>query len=333
MKKFSFMVVVIMVMSMMFSSAGSAKPVVLKIVAAWPVNAPQCHWYHRFSDLANERAEKQGIPLRIRKVGCPEIVAAMQQFEAMRTGMVDMGLSTGGYYSGECPELTAPGALPFNDEHLRILHETKFPDIVNAAAREQSKVRSMAQVIFRGYTLLSTKLVNGADWSGLKVRVYSKQTAAGVEGLGGASVFMPPAEVFPALQKGIIDGCIRNPVDAIGFGERNIYKYFVLPACSFGEAHIYISTRAWDPLPDNTKAFLKNLSRDIEKMAFQWDKQKEAEALDTYVREDGVKIVKLSPEDQKKVAKVFRSDFLDYLAQKSPQYGAQIKDLLKDAIW
>ena len=98
-------------------------------------------------------------------------------------------------------------------------------------------------------------------------------------------------------------------------------------------AILYISTRAWDPLPDATKAFLKDLSRDIEKMAFQWDKQKEKEALDIYVREDGVKLVKLSPEDQRKVAKVFRADFLDYLAQKSPQYGAQIKDLLKDSIW
>jgi TRAP-type C4-dicarboxylate transport system substrate-binding protein len=333
MKKISIIAGLLTTIFAAFASAGHAKPVVLKMVTVWPVNAPQSYFYGVFIKMVNERAEKQGIQVRIDGMGGPEIVAPMQLFEAMRTGIVDVGLSTGGYYNGECPELSAAGVLPFNKEHLKVLHETNFQELVNGACRDKSKVIVLAQAILGGYTLMSTKPVKGADWSGLKVRVYSKQTAAGVEGLGGASVFMPPAEVFTALQKGIIDATIRSPVDAIGFGERNIYKYIVEPSCSFGEGHIYMSARAWDPLPEETKAFLKDVSRDIENMAFQRDKEQSEKALDVYVKEDGVKIIQLSPEDQKKVAKVFRADFLDFLAQKSPKYGTQIRDLLKDYIW
>ena len=74
----------------------------------------------------------------------------MQHFEAMRTGITDMVLNTGGYFGGECPGLTAIDAIAPGENYLKILRKTKVMDIVNAAAREKSKVRLLAQVTFRG---------------------------------------------------------------------------------------------------------------------------------------------------------------------------------------
>ena len=75
------------------------------------------------------------------------------------------------------------------------------------------------------------------------------------------------------------------------------------------------------------------MSRDVEKMAFTWNKEKSAEALNAYIKEDGVQIIELSPEDQKKVAKAFRADYLDHIAKVSPKYGVQLKKVLEKYAW
>ena len=44
-------------------------------------------------------------------------------------------------------------------------------------------------------------------------------------------------------------------------------------------------------------------------------------------------MIELSPADQRKAAKAFRADYLDYMAEKFPKYGVPLKNLLDEYVY
>ena len=316
-------------------TASAAGPVVLKAVAAWPLHVLQNNPFHEFIKVFNEKAKAKGVPLVIDKKGGPEVVPTMQQFEAMRAGIVDLVYTPTDYFAGECIEGTSPSVIrPEIDYYRNAIRQTKLMDLINTAYRKKSGVRFLA-ILLTGQqmTLLSTKAVNGADWSGLKVRSFGTITSLGIEKLGGSSVFIPSAEVFTALQRGTIDGIMGAAMDRLGFGERKIYKYYLKPGFFLGTGGLFISTKVWDSLPENAKAFIGDICGEMEDWAFSYLKGEDEAAINTYVKEDGVQVVTLSPEDQKKTGKAFRESYLEYIVQKSPEFGAKLNDLLKGYVY
>ena len=341
MKKLAVLIMVfggtLFVASHFFSAgtASAAETVVLKAVAAWPLHVLQNKPFHEFIKVSNEKAKAKGVPLVIDKKGGPEVVPTMQQFEAMRSGIVDLVYTPTDYFAGECIEGTSPSVIrPEIGYYRNAIRETKLMDILNTAYRKKSGVRFLGIFITgQQFTLLSTKPVNGADWSRLKVRSFGTITSLGIEKLGGSSVFIPSAEVFTSLDRGMIDGIMGAAIDRLGFGERKIYKYYLTPGFFLGTGGLFISTKVWDSLPENVKGFMGDICGEMEDWAFKYFKEGDEAAIDTYVKEDGVQLVKLSPEDQKKTGKAFRESYLDYIVQKSPEFGVKIKDSLKGYVY
>jgi TRAP-type C4-dicarboxylate transport system substrate-binding protein len=185
----------------------------------------------------------------------------------------------------------------------------------------------------RGFTLLSTKPVKPGDWSGLKIRSSGTISATGIPGMGGTSMLIPAAEVFEALQRGIIDATYRAASDAYSFGERGIYKYIIMPRFSEAPCFWFISAKVWDKLPDNTKTFLRVVSKDLEESAILWWRKYDEDTVVKYMDEDKIKLIWCSPEEERKLAKAFRWDNLEVIAKKSPKYGARILELLKGYVY
>ena len=181
-------------------------------------------------------------------------------------------------------------------------------------------------------TLLSTKPINGADWSGLKIRSIGKQTAMGIEALGGSVATIASSEVFEGLQRGVIDAVIGSPYDRLGFGERGVYKYILSPRLLGVTSYMFISARTWDQLPGDVKALLKAVAQDLEETALASGNELDEKSTREYIKE-GVKVVTLSPEDDRKAAKAFRLDYLQEVRKASPEFGQRLFDLLKDYVY
>lgn len=317
------------------SMAASAKPVELGGITAWPEHVKQNYWFHEFIKEVNERAKKASIPLTIKKLGGPEVVGTAQQFAAMRAGTVDMVYTGADYFTGETPELIATGSIrPDPLFFIHVLRETKVVDVLNEALRERSGCIALLPVNQgRGLTLLSTKPVKPGDWSGLKIRSIGGQTAIGIPAMGGSATLIPAAEVFEALQRGTVEGVVGMASDRYSFGERGVYKYIIMPR--FAEAHAFwfISVKAWDKLPDNIKAFLKNVSNDMEEEIPTWCRKWDDDTIVKYMDEDKVKLLWCTPEEERKLAKAFRMDVLESLVKKSPNYGQKIYNLMKGYVY
>ncbi len=317
------------------SMAAPAGPIELRAITAWPTHIGQNYWFHEFIKEANERAKKEGVALTIKMLGGPEIVGTMQQFAAMRSGTVDMVYTSGDYFSGETVEILTAGVIrPDPLFFLDAIRKTKVLDVVNEALREKSGCISLFPTLAgRGFTLLSTKPIKPGDWSGLKVRSSGGTSALGIPAMGGAAMLIPAAEVFEALQRGVIDAVFGAASDRYSFGERGVYKYIIVPRFSDTYSYWFISAKAWDKLPDNMKAFLKGVSRDMEEAGLPWCRKWDDDIIMKYMKEDNLKLAWSTKEEEHKLAKAFRGDVLDYMVKKSPKYGPKIYNLIKDYVY
>jgi TRAP-type C4-dicarboxylate transport system substrate-binding protein len=315
--------------------AATKASIVLKAVAAWPTHLKIDYQYHQFVEELNKRAKDRGMPLTVEKTGGPDVIGPRQQIEAMRVGTVHMVFTAGGYFTGETIELSALACIkPEPTTQSKALRETKCLDVISEAARRKSGCIALWWPLTGGgFTLLSTKSVKGADWSGMKIRSFSKQTAMGITALGGSPSSVPAAEVYEALQRGIVDAIVGSIHDRWEWGERGVYKYIVKPSIFGSSAYWFMSAKAWDGLPSNVQAFIKEVSEDLQEQGFKWVKKWDDETLEKFINEDGVQVLRLSPEDTRKVAKAFRRDYLKWVAERSPDYGARLFKLLEPYIY
>ena len=321
--------------SSLAEAAAATKPVVLKAITAWPTHVAQNYWYHEFIKDVNARAEKERVPLTIKKLGGPEVVGTYQQFAAMRSGTVDMAYTSGNYFIGETVELNAISCIKADPDYLlRALRETKVMDIVNEASRQKSGCIALFAILMgRGGTLLSTKPIKPGDWSGLRIRMSGGNSVVGIPAMGGSGIMLAADEVFEALQRGTLDAVIGQASDRYSFGERKVYKYILMPRFYWASTYWFIAAKAWDELPDNVKGLLKSVGEDHEKRGIPWCRKWDDDIIKKYVEEDNVKLIWCSPEEERKIAKAYREDYMDFIIQKSPTYGPKLKNLLKDYIY
>lgn len=156
------------------------------------------------------------------------LVKAPDHYDAAVTGIVDFGYVVHGYTPGKFP-LTSVIELPFlfsSAVHgTRVFHELwkRFPEF----AKEHSGVKvCWVWAGDTGQLFTTKKMVRSMeDLKGMKIRTHSLVLKSTLEILGAVPVTLPISELYEALQKGVIDGCI-TPWSAIyDFGLHEVVKY------------------------------------------------------------------------------------------------------------
>ncbi len=95
------------------------------------------------------------------------------------------------------------------------------------------------------------------DLKGRKVRVHSATLGDFVEGAGGVTVTLPFAEVVPALEKGVADCAVTDPVSAYKakWGEV-INHVFALPL-GYSITFTAVNAKLWDGLDEDTRSAMQ----------------------------------------------------------------------------
>ena len=310
-----------------YAKPARAEAFKLKAIACWPFDHEINKWYFEFIDRVNKKANGE---LVIEWLGGPEVVGAREQFEGLRSGIADMTNASVSYFSGETLAGNALNTIRPEADYLRkVWRESGIMDVINEAYREKSGVRVVGNFgTGRGFTIMSAKPVINGSLSGLKIRTFGIQLASAVVTLGGSPQSLPSSERFPAMQRGVIDGCVICPCDAKDYGEFGVYKYIVLPPVTVDNTLCYISTRKWDQLPGKLKEILNEVAEEVEKESFPYNLQWRLDSTEWYVKNEGLQIITLTAEEEKRWAKAFRKDFLDVLTKKDPKYGPKLEKIL-----
>jgi TRAP-type C4-dicarboxylate transport system substrate-binding protein len=169
------------------------------------------------------------------------------------------------------------------------------------------------------------------DLKGMRMRSPSAAQAKQLERMGASPVAMPITEVYPQLERGVIDGAMLPFSVILDFRLGEVAKYFTISGPIFGRSSFLIAMnrKKFDSLPAAAREVIDRLSgRQLSLKATQAYLDRTKEAIES-VRGKG-EVIHLSQAEQDRISKVLAPIITEWVAEYSAK-GLPAKDMLKRA--
>ncbi len=225
-----------------------------------PVHALQ-PWVKKIEEAV---AEKCGDTLKIRIYPGQTLSKGKDNWNAVKSGIADMGWCFHGYWPGMTPlaDVISLPALPFKtaekgSETLWKLYE-KYPEI-----RKQFEDNHILLLYTSDpYSLITAKKQVKCleDLRGLKIRVPGGPPTDQIKALGAIPMSITMPDNYLSLKQGVIDG-MGAPWEAIHTWRlHEVVKYYTeapFPAVYFS---IAVNKRKWNQLPEDIRDVITSVS-------------------------------------------------------------------------
>ena len=272
-----------------------------------------------FYDWAGEVNKQCAGKLRISVVG-PAAIKSLEQWNALKSGVVDMHYGPANYYKGTMPggdvfvvsrnetaEQRRNGAWALiNELHNRKLNAWYLTTLVGG-------------VRFYVYT---TKPAKGGKFAGFRLRSVPLYDGF-LRSLGAHPVRMPPPAVYTALERGTVDGYGWPAWGLKGFGFDKYTKYRHGPGFFSAASPILVNLDKWKSLSGGQRQCLTDMAVWAEK---QWPKWRAAEHATQMAVQDkaGIKYVDMGAGFARTAEELYWAE----LEKANPEFITKIKPLV-----
>lgn len=211
----------------------------------------------------------------------PITEAGLKGGEVMRLlsqGVFEVAHGLGSYVAAENPAIegTDLSSIAPDFATMRAVAEAYQP-IMDRIFRGTYGATILALHPFPASMIYCTKPISSlADLKDRKVRVHSATLGDFVEGAGGVSVTIPFAEVVPALEKGVADCAITDPMSAYNAKWHEVITDVFTLRVGYSITYTAINTQLWDSLPEETRAVMTAELQKMEDKAWIEAEAKEA---------------------------------------------------------
>ena len=326
-KKWLFVVGAVMLAFLTSGSLGAparAETMTLKALTAWPKTATEYKAFTIFMDCVDRVvAKKAPGELKIQYIGGPEAIQSTDQVQAVQRGQVDLVFTTNAYYLSVIPEVDALKLSDYSPSEERANGTWAYMN----ALHEKRGLYYLARLgISIPFHLYLKKPIKTADLKGFNIRV-SPMYLQVIKGLGGNPVVIPPTEVYPALERNVVDGYCWPGVGIRDWGWEKQMKYIVDPAFYQGPNPLVMNLKTWQELPKKLQDVLTEGSIEAEKevVAYYADLMKKERAILT---KEGIETITLPPAEKARFLKVAYDEGWKDIINKNPKTGPELKKLL-----
>ena len=240
------------------------KKVQWRMITTWPANFPVlgegCNMLAKWVEAMSDGR------FRIKVYGGGELAPALETFDAVSDGSVEMGNGAAYYWGGKMPAAPMFCTIPFgmNAQQMNawlyggggyeLWKELYEPfDVIPFAGGNTGPQMG-------GWF---NKEINGiSDFKGLKMRIPGLGGKV-VETIGGAAVVCPGSEIYTNLERGVIDATEWvGPYHDYLMGFHKISKYYYHPGWHEPGPVLenLVNKDAWNELPADLKAILETAS-------------------------------------------------------------------------
>lgn len=266
-------------------------------------------------DFADKVETMSGGRLRIQHFAAGELIPALEGFDAVSSGTVEANAANSYFWSGKTFAaqyfttvpfgLSFPGHMAwlYHGGGLDLWHEVYEPFGVVAFPLNNTGIQ------MTGWFREPVESVD--DLKGLRMRIPGLASQV-YESLGVEPRLLPGGEIFPALERGVIDAAeFVGPFQDRRLGLQNAASYYHTtgwhePATT-GE--LLISKSAWDALPDDLKMIVRVASQATVLESYTWSEAVNGDALVDLVENQGVKASVL-PQDVVEALRTATNDVL-----------------------
>ena len=231
-------------------AAVAAQEVTLRVVSAFAENTQYVKNLEPFMKKLN--AEGKGS-LQMNFIGGPKAMPPFEVGNAVRTGVVDIGMTTGAFYTNIMPEADALKLTQLPAPELR---KNGAVDLINRIWNEKANMQYLGRVIdFTPFHLYLTKKIDKPDLTGLKIRITPVYRDF-FQAIGATVMQTAPGEVYTALERGVVDG-YGWPINGIfDFNWHEKTRFRVDPGFYSAEVSLVMNLDKWKSLSQAQKDLL-----------------------------------------------------------------------------
>ncbi|CBV43835.1 TRAP transporter substrate-binding protein [Halomonas elongata DSM 2581] len=282
-----------------------------------------------FTEFAERLAEKTDGELTGNLLGT-EVANIGNMRNALRSGMVEVGLFLPAYFPADLPEFNLVGdlALLGTNPHAMGAAMTEYIVTCGECQQELKKLgivytSSHASDLYR---ILSTEPASSLDdLQGLRMRVGGPQYSRWAEAMGISPASIPVGEQYEALSQGVIEGTIASVADIISFRLDDVLNH--ITDIQLGTFHSTIShavgQQAWDSFsPEQRKAVVESSVEASAAITQRWGYEMADEAREI-AQESDIEILEPDPE-LLDATEAFLEEDLTYAAEQAEnRYGVE----------
>lgn len=184
------------------------------------------------------------------------LVPGTEFFDAVSQGAIDMAYGTPGYGSGLVPALNAFTSVPFGPDATELLTWMRYGggyeifDRVLADLNLKGFVCTLNPPETSGW--FNKEITSVDDLKGMKLRYFGLGGKV-LSNMGASVQLIPGGDVYPALERGVIDGGeFSNPSadETMGFYEVAKYAYFPGWHQQTSINAVYVNLDSWNKMSE-----------------------------------------------------------------------------------
>src|SRR2546427_6750853 len=298
----------------------SGQEVTLRVVSAFPENQYYVKRTVEWIDKANK--EGKGV-LQMNFIGGPKAIPTFEIGNAVKTGVVDMALTTGADYTNLMPQADA---LKLPEGSPAEQRRNGAHDLINQIWQEKANMYYLARVVeFTPFHLYLNKKIDKPDLTGLKIRITPVYRDF-FQAMGASVMTTAPGEVYTALERGVIDG-YGWPIHALfDLNWQEKTKYRVDPGFYNAEVALIMNLDKYKSLTPAQRDYLERKAQAYEAQNDFWKTYNQAEA--KRQAEAGIQVIAFDAATSRAYVEKAKEIGWANAIKASPQYGPQLQKVL-----
>src|SRR5438477_1168630 len=304
----------------LFPVLALGQEVTLRLVSAFPEDQ---YYVKRTVDWI-EKVNKEGKGvLQINFIGGPKAIPTFEVGKAVQTGVVDLGFSTGAFYTNVMPEADI---LKLSETSAAEQRKNGGYELINKIWAEKANMRYLAKVVeFTPFHLYLNKKIDKPDLTGLKIRITPVYRDF-FQAMGASVMTTAPGEVYTALERGVIDG-YGWPIHALfDLNWQEKTRFRVDPGFYNAEVSLVVNLDRWKSLPPAARDFLTRQALAYEGQNEFWKSYNMNEA--RRQAQAGIQTISFDAETSRKYVQQANEVGWASIIKTCPQYGPHLRRLL-----
>jgi len=291
--------------------------------------------YGQWKELARRVEKRTNGGFKI-NIFLPNELCKMNECpEALMAGMIDALGGNGMYWTGVWPEGFISGNIPYSTKTYKafenIYRNTEYIKLLRRGHAKKNVYWLCATESASANFMTNFPMHSAADMKGKKIAA-SGPRADLVKAMGGSPVNVASAEMYTAMQRGLVDGITYPPYCGISYKFFEVVKYVIWPGItvpSMGE--IVINLESWNKLPEDYKKILNEeaFTMFVDEALPKWGPKKDKLAQEG-AKKYGVKDIFLDDEAYEEMRK-YAMPFWGKWAKLSPE-NAELIEIFRKAL-
>lgn len=254
-----------------------AQEFTLRVADSFPTTHQYSKNTQNWLDLVSEKTDGR---IAFQYFPAEQLAKSADLLDAAQNGLADIVYAPPLYLSDRLP-LSTVTALPLvgnvtDQQALNDAFNTLALNELNEAEVLPLGVRTIRSLVTAPYQIMAReeKIETLEDLQGAKMRSSGGVQESSVESLGAVPVAIPAPDLYPALQRGTVDGTLFNLPTAAGYKlqEQLMYSTDNLNLGLFPVLYV-INEDVWQSLPEDIQTALVEAAREVVPPVIEADKK------------------------------------------------------------